>query len=180
MDDHIIDCCSLINLYTGWRGLTELRNLRRTWHVGEAVLKETEYTREYGQDGALVLIPLNMQELVSTGLLLSEHPETESEINDYVNFACDVDDGEAQALAIAKNRGFVLLTDDRKATRIAQRPDVAVRVTSTPKILQEWAKLDSRNEGRLPEVVERISALATFRPHAESPDYEWWRRYSQG
>ena len=179
MDDHIIDCCSLINLYTGWCGLAELRDLRRIWHVGEAVLKETEYTREYGPDGVPVLVPLDIQELARVGLLLPERPETELEIDDYVNFACEVDDGEAQALAIAKHRGFVLLTDDRKATRIAERPDVGVRITSTPKILQEWAQLDVKNEARLPEVIGRISALAKFRPHVESADCEWWKRYSQ-
>jgi predicted nucleic acid-binding protein len=53
-----------------------------------------------------------------------------------VNFATEVDDGEAQSLAIAKHRGFVFLTDDRKAVKVAQRPDVAVRTTSTPNILQ--------------------------------------------
>ena len=180
MDDHIIDCCSLINLYTGWRGLAELRDLRRTWHVGEAVLKETEYTREYGPYGVMALTPFDIQELARAGLLLPERPETEAEIEDYVNFACEVDDGEAQALAIAKNRGFVLLTDDRKATRVAQRPDVSVRVTSTPKILQKWAELDAGNEMRLPEVIARIAALARFSPRMDSPEYEWWRRYSRG
>lgn len=145
MHEHIIDCCSLINLYTGWGRLAELRALRRTWYVCEAVLNEAEYTREYGADGAPVLIPLDMKKLTQSGILQSAQPETESEIDDYVSFACEVDDGEAQALAVAKNRGFVLLTDDRKAARVAQRSDVAVRVTSTAKILQAWAKLDASN-----------------------------------
>lgn len=180
MDDHIIDCCSLLNLYTGWGGLAELRELRRTWYVCEAVLNEAEYTREYGADSVTVLIPLDMKELTQSGLLLSARPETEAEIDAYVGFACEVDDGEAQGLAIAKHRGFVLLTDDRKAARIAQRPDVAVRITSTAKILQAWAQLDTSNEARLHEVIVRITALAKFGPGMDSPDYEWWRRFSQG
>lgn len=180
MDDHIIDCCSLLNLYTGWGGLAELRELRRTWYVCEAVLNEAEYTREYGADGVPILIPLDMNALTQSGLLHSAHPETEAEIDDYVTFACDVDDGEAQALAIAKNRGFVLLTDDRKAANIAQRPDVAVRITSTAKILQAWAQLDTRNEARLHEVISRIAMLAKFSPRMDSSDNEWWRRYFQG
>lgn len=180
MDDHIIDCCSLLNLYTGWRGLEELRELRRTWYVCDAVLNEAEYTREYGADGVPVLIPLDMKGLTQSGLLQATRPETEAEIDDFVGFACEVDDGEAQALAIAKNRGFVLLTDDRKAARIAQRPDVAVRVTSTAKILQAWAKLDTSNEPRLRNVIERISALARFSPRIDSPDYPWWKGYLQG
>ena len=180
VDDHIIDCCSLLNLSTGWRGLADLRELRRTWYVCEAVLNEAEYTREYGADGVPVLIPLDITGLIQSGILHSARPETEAEIDDYVSFACEVDDGEAQALAIAKHRGFVLLTDDRKAAKIAQRPDVAVRITSTAKIPQAWAQLDTRNEARLREVIPRIAALAKFGPGMDSPDYEWWGRYSQG
>ena len=40
MDDHVIDCCSLINLYAGCGGLTELRDFRRSWYVCDAVLNE--------------------------------------------------------------------------------------------------------------------------------------------
>jgi len=180
MDEHIIDCCSLLNLYTGWGGLADLRELRWTWYVCEAVLNEAEYTREYGADGVPVLIPLDIRGLIQSGILHSARPETKAEIDDYVSFACEVDDGEAQALAIAKHRGFVLLTDDRKAARIAQRPDVAVRITSTAKILQAWAQLDTGNEVRLREVITRIAGLARFSPSMDSPDCEWWRRYSQG
>jgi hypothetical protein len=179
MDDHIIDCCSLLNLYTGWGGLTELRDLRRTWHICEAVLNEMEYTREYGPDGAPVLIPLDMSALCQLGPLLPARPETEREIEDYVNFASEVDDGEAQALAIAKHRGFVLLTDDRRAIKFAQRLDVAVRTTSTANILQAWAQLNPRNETRLYKVIPRIAALARFNPRPDSPEYAWWKRYFQ-
>ena len=180
MDDHVIDCCSLINLYAGWGGLRELRDFHRTWHICEAVLNETEFTREFGPDGTPVMVPLDMNALTQLGLWLPARPETEKEIEDYVNFASEVDDGEAQALAIAKHRGFVLLTDDRKAVGLAQRPDVAVRTTSTPNILQFWGQLDCANEARLHEVVRRIAVLARFSPRKDSPDYEWWSRHFKG
>ena len=121
-----------------------------------------------------------MNALTELGLWLPAHPETEQEIEDYVNFAVEVDDGEAQALAIAKHRGFVLLTDDRKATKLAQRPDVAVCTTSTPDVLQSWGQLDPGNEARLHAVVRRIAVLARFSPHKDSPDYAWWRAVLSG
>lgn len=180
MDDHVIDCCSLINLYAGWGGLKELGDFRRTWHVCAAVLDEAEFTREFGPDGTPQMVPLDVNALIQIGTCMSARPETAQEIEDYVNFATEVDDGEAQALAIAKHRGFVLLTDDRKAVKVAQRPDVAVRTTSTPNILQSWGELDLGNEARLREVVRRIAVLARFSPHKDSPDYAWWRLYVQG
>ena len=179
MDDHVIDCCSLINLFAGWGGLKELRDFNRTWHICEAVLNETEFTREFGPDGTPAMVPIDMNTLTQHGLWLPARPETEREIEDYVNFASEVDDGEAQALAIAKHRGFVLLTDDRKAAKPAQRPDAAVQTTSTPNILQFWGKLDPANEARLHEVVRRIAVLARFSPRKDSPDYEWWSQHIQ-
>lgn len=178
MHDHIIDCCSLLNLHTGWRGLAELRAFRRSWYVCEAVLNETEYTREYGQDGAPISVPIDMQAIVSEGLLLAARPETERELEDFVSFASEVDDGEAQALAIAKNRGFVLLTDDRKAAAVARRPDVGVRIVSTASVLQAWGRFDRANEARLREVVARISVLARFTPRPDTPEYAWWHGYT--
>lgn len=175
MDDHVIDCCSLLNLYTGWGGLAELRALRRTWHVCDAVLTEAEYTREYAQDGTQVSVPIDVKALVNEGLLLAAHAESERELEDFVGFASEVDDGEAQALAIAKNRGYVLLTDDRKAAAVALRPDVGVRVVSTASVLRSWGQLDSANEARLPEVITRISVLARFTPRADPAEYAWWR-----
>lgn len=177
MNDYVIDCCSLLNLYTGWAGLTELQGLGWTWHICEAVLKEAEYMREYGSDGVPQLIPLDMGALTHRDLLLPARPETKEEIDDYLSFASEIDDGEAQALAIAKHRGFVLLTDDRKATKLALRPDVFIRTTSTAKVLQAWAQLDSGNELRLHEIIVRIAVLARFDLHTDSPDYAWWKEH---
>ncbi len=175
MHDNVIDCCSLINLFTGWGGLAELAVLERNWHVCDAVLGEAEYTRDYGPDGAVQWIPLELGPFTQQGILIPAHPDSEGEIQDYVEFASEVDDGEAQALAIAKNRGYALLTDDHKAAKIAQRADVAVEVISTPTVLRWWAARDTANDARLREVVRRISLLARFNPRVDSPDYDWWR-----
>jgi hypothetical protein len=177
MDDHVIDCCSLLNLFMGWRGLTELRALGGRWHICDAVLGEAEYTREYGPDGSLLLVPMDAKELVRSGFLLAARPESEQELEDFVAFATEVDDGEAQALAIAKNRRYVLLTDDRKAAAVARRADVGIAVISTAAVLQVWARRDRDNEARLRDVIGRISTLARFSPRAGDEDYDWWRSH---
>jgi hypothetical protein len=177
MQGRIIDCCSLINLYTGWGGLAELPGLGWQWYLCEAVLKEAEYTREYGEDGQLVLTPLDFSRLISSDLLLPVAPAGDEELEDYLDFACEVDDGEAQALSIAKHRGFTLLTDDRKAIRLAARPDIAVSTISTASILKVWAGVNPENEEKLPGVISRIEELARFAPRRGSSDYEWWSEH---
>lgn len=172
MRQGIIDSCSLINLATGWRGLEELGSLDCQWHVCDAVLKESEFTREYDVNGVPELVPLDVNRWTQQGLLRHIYPEAEHEIQDYVEFACEVDDGEAQALALAKNRGLVLLTDDRKALSLAERN--GIQTLSTAAVLVAWAALAPRHQARLREILTRIEVLARFRPPCGSVEYAWW------
>jgi predicted nucleic acid-binding protein len=172
--ERIIDCCSLINLYTGWNGLSELRAFGKTWYVGESVLSEAQYTRDFNPNGNPLTVNLDLASLVDAGVLQRARAETEEEIEWYVRLATDLDDGEAQALAIAKTRGYVLLTDDAKATRLAATPDLMVKTVSTPAILREWVTLDTAHRARLPDILKRVSSLVRFRPRRADPDYSWW------
>lgn len=174
MADRIIDCCSLLNLYAGWGGLENLRQLPHSWFVCEAVLGESEVTREYDaahipQEQKLVLDPL-----VETGLIQKVAPESEPEVVDYLDFAQLIDDGEAQAIALAKHRGFVLLTDDRKALKLAHRDDVGVKTISTVDVLREWIERSEVETATVRTVLKRIRELARYVPAKNSSDLVWW------
>ncbi len=174
MPDRIIDCCAFLNLYAGWGGLEELRALPYTCYICEAVYNESEFTREYGAGGVLVDVRLELNPLVDSQLLKVVRPETDTELTDYVDFAQEVDDGEAQALAIAKHRRYLLLTDDRKAASIAARPDVAVATITTVGVLQEWQQHNHIDARALQQVMQRISVLARFAPPRNTADWLWW------
>ena len=175
MADRIVDCCAFLNLYAGWAGLEELRALPHTWHVCDAGYNESEFTREYGADGALIDVPLDLNPLVHSDLLKIVRPETDAELASYVDFAQELDDGEAQALAIAKHRGYVLLTDDRKALNMAARLDVAVATITTVGVLREWQLHNQVDAQAVRQVLERISVLARYAPPKNTPDRQWWQ-----
>lgn len=170
----IIDCCSLINLYAGWGGLVELRQLGGEWFVGDVVLAEAQYVLEPQADGTRVRAPFAFEAYVIQGLLVPARPETEAEMTDFIGFAEELDDGEAQALALAKHRGWTLLTDERKATRIARREDVNVQTLSTAQLLKVWGGVGPVNASRLREVLQRIEIRARFSPPKETADSAWW------
>lgn len=174
MPGHIIDCCSLINLFAGWGGLTELPGLGTQWHLCEAVLKEAEYTREYGDDGQPTSVPLDFSRLIENRTIQIVAPNSDEELSDYLDFAGEIDDGEAQALAIARHRGFTLLTDDHTAMRLAARAEIQVPTISTARVLQIWADSQPQNMQKLPGIIARIEELARFSPRRNSPDYAWW------
>jgi predicted nucleic acid-binding protein len=175
----IIDCCSLLNLFTGWGNLDNLRSLPYAWNICDAVLGESEFTREYGSDGNAIEIPLDVPRLIQSGLLSVVRPDTDAELADYVAFASEIDDGEAQALALAKHRKYILLTDDRKATRIAHRADVQVATITTIGILREWRERTEVDRTVLREVIKRIQVLARFSPRKDSADLQWWLAHLQ-
>lgn len=179
MAERIIDCCSLLNLYAGWAGLEQLRQLPHSWFVCDAVFGESEITREYDenqqpQDHELILNPF-----VDSGLIQRVAPESDAEIADYLEFAQLIDDGEAQAIALAKNRGFVLLTDDRKACKLAHREDVAVRTISTVDILREWIEHEAIDAAHVRSVLKRVRELARYLPPKNSPELAWWLAQQQ-
>jgi predicted nucleic acid-binding protein len=170
----IIDCCSLLNLFVGWGGLENLRPLPYTWSICEAVAGESEFTRELDPEGNVIDVPLDISALIDTGLLNVVRPDTEAELADYVAFASEIDDGEAQALALAKHRKYILLTDDRKATRIAQRADVQVTTVTTVSILREWHERTGVEQATVRDIINRIQLLARFSPPKNSADLQWW------
>ncbi len=180
MSNGIIDCCSLLNLYTGWGSLEKLRALPYTWSICESVARESEFTREYGPDGIPIDVPFDLTFLIDSRVLRVARPESDAEMEDYVSFATQIDDGEAQALAIAKNRGFLLLTDDRKATRMANRPDVAVTTITTVAVLREWQERSGTHKTDIRKIIERIQVLARFIPRRDSPEHAWWLEQLRG
>ncbi|MGN2246941.1 hypothetical protein ACFWZ3_09640 [Frateuria sp. GZRR35] len=172
MSGRVLDCCALLNLYSGWGGLTELERLPGTWWLCSAVLSEAIYTRDYGTDGLVAVASIARENLLGEKIL-EMAPESPYEMELYVDFATELDDGEAQALAIAKARNLELVTDDKKATLVAASPTVGVRTVTTANVLREWADLPG-TRSRVRDVLLRIQTLARFTPQRSTPGADWW------
>lgn len=175
MGHYVLDCCSLINLHCGWGGLSELRGFGGSWSIGETVLSEAGYAREFDAEGQLKKVYFVPAELIEEAGLLLLSPEGEAEQASMVEFAQVVDDGEAEALAFARHRQLWLVTDDRPAIRLASRANVAVKTLETPELLKVWAGTDEERLRRLSDIVRRITILAKFQPRTDSPHYLWWQ-----
>lgn len=126
MSDTILDCCSLINLYCGWGGIQELGSINKRVCIGEIALAEAKYAREFQPDGSMIALALSSVES------LSQHPFRVLRIADaaeqykFFEFAKQIDDGEAEALALAlaAERKLILVTDDRLAINVAARANI--------------------------------------------------------
>lgn len=179
MSHYILDACALINLQCGWGGLAELRTFGTCWSIGDTALKEALFVRDFDRNGDICRVTLDPYAVVSDGNLQILTLDGVPELTSLVEFALEIDDGEAQALALALHRERILVTDDRPAVRIASGL-TGVQTMGTPEILMAWVDSNPQQRHRLPAIVRRMSVLGPFQLKKSSPHYGWWQALLTG
>ena len=174
----VLDACCLINLHAAGKMDSIVSDLAYDFFVVRIVLNEALFIRRApaAAESEPTLERVDLSTAIDSGLLqLCDLSDTENE--SFVEFAQNVDDGEAQCLAVAKHRGMTFATDDRKATRIATR--AAVSVITTPEIIHDWANETERSEDEVAGIVRNIQAYGNFIPRTGSSKYAWWVRMAE-
>jgi predicted nucleic acid-binding protein len=156
----VLDTCCLVNLAAVDGTLDCLATFDVTWYVPAAVQAEGVFIRTAADSREVRRIDLAAA--LSAGTVQICAPAGDADHALYVEFALGLDDGEAMALAIAKNRGWKLATDVRKARNKASA--VGVTVLTTPELLQRWAFRVGSTDAQVADVLRRIEALARFVP----------------
>ncbi|MCH8044504.1 MAG: hypothetical protein IID44_12365 [Planctomycetes bacterium] len=160
MPGKIVDACCLINVYASGRPLPILRSLGGDLFLSDVVRGEALSIRcrdvdNEGEDvGSLVPEAIDLSAAFQAGLIQECQVEGESETESFVNFAMELDDGEAASLAIAKCRGWTVATDDRKAMRVAQSHGIPT--LTTPEIIKIWAEDARAKDEDIAEVLRNI------------------------
>ncbi len=172
MSDHVIDSCCLLNMYAAWNGLDPLADSQWIWHISTAVSMELLYLHYPNPGGNAERRPLDLEKYVHEQCVFRCAPDNPDEEMAYLDFATQLDDGEAMSLAITKCRVWTLATDDRKAIRLATQEKV--KVISTPEIMKTWAAEMSIGDDALRQVLHRIRTFARFAPSPRLPEFDWW------
>ena len=169
----ILDACVLINLLASGEAEGVLRAAARDSFVCAAVEREAVYLRTDDPNSPLELVSL--APYFGAGLLTVCDVEGAAEMGLYVNYAADLDDGEAMSLAIALARDFILATDERKARRLfleaARDPG---RLVSTSELMRAWVEGASVPAERLKSALLRVESRARYQPPPTDANYRWW------
>lgn len=178
MADQIVDACCLINLYASGKIQEIIPACGGSFYVPQEVQNESLSIRQPDPSDSAILIPvpIDLSEAISQGLIQGCQLAGAAENESYVEFASYLDDGEASSLAIAKSRGWILATDDRKAIRIAT--EAGVPVITTPELVDRWMNSAHPTADELAVAIRGIERFARFRPRRTSPLYDWWTRLS--
>jgi len=91
-----------------------------------------------------------------------------------VRLAQDVDDGEAEALAVAAERAIPILTDDNAAMRLAG--SLGIRVVTTLDVLYDWSQ--NKQPERVRGAVRSMRVLANYAPPRRHARHAWYLRLS--
>jgi hypothetical protein len=173
----VIDACCLIDLLVSGLADEILRATSFAWHLPTAVRDEVRYVRRYdpAQAAAFVNEPVDLNGFVASGLLALCQPDDEQEQARFVHYATRFcSDGEAMCLALAESRGCTVVTDDRKAIRVAA--SAGLTVVSCPQLVKAWVDASRPDEAVVARVLTDIETLALFRPNAAMPESSWWFR----
>ena len=163
------DADVLMNLVATGRFDAVLAALRVTALVAPRIESEALYLEPDSEDGIpmrIDLAPFVASETVARAVLRAE------EIALYVDLAREVDDGEAQAIALACARELRVASDDRRAGRAAARR--GVRVVTTPELLSAWETLGRQDPDQVGECLRAIERRARYRPGRNHPLRSWW------
>lgn len=173
MAERIIDACCLINLFATGKEIS-IFEASGGFCVSEQVQGEALSIRKVDDDDSTRLVPkeIDLGDAITTGLIHPCHVDGQDELDSFIQFARNLDDGEASCLAIAKSRGWTVASDDRKARRIASENNIAL--VSTPELIREWVGVTSASELAVAEVLRLIERFARFRPRRTDPLHDWW------
>ncbi len=168
-----IDADVLMNLVASGRLAAIVEALRIRPVVAPAVAAEALYL--FGEADGDPPEPIDIVGFMAAGTLeRASIAERETEL--YVELAAEVDDGEAQAIALALGRGTRVASDDRRACRAAVKRGIVV--VTTPDILEQWGRLVPA-DGRVGECLRHIERRAHYRPAASHRLCKWWQSQVQ-
>lgn len=195
MQDVVLDACCVINLFAAGKilsGEAARKPSRRkivspgsspqamklglefNLHLPLKVKDEVRYILRPDDEDAnkLVKSEIDLAPLIKAGFLHECDLEGEEESNLFVQMASRLDDGEAACFAIAKNRGWLLATDERPTERLAKEHDVSI--ITTPELVKHWADKTKASEDDLAKVLWNIQTYAHYFPRKSLPMHSWW------
>jgi predicted nucleic acid-binding protein len=182
-DTLILDASCIINLYASGQIEPILRSMSQSVTVAAYVYEEEAlwiYSRP-SQAEQPIREPIKLNPYVSTGLLQIVTIESEDEAETVATLSARIrDPGEVITGAIAINRNWGMVIDDRRARRVIQEVAGHVQLIYTLELVQHWAELNGVHADVITTTLQNIRHQATYKPHSGHPCHQWWQNHHGG
>jgi predicted nucleic acid-binding protein len=133
-----------------------------------AVISEALFI--FADDAATRRVRIDRELLTASGLSTLEIELGEEELVAYVGHASQVDDGEAQAIAVAQARQLPLLSDDNGAIRLAAMLNIEVETTLD--LSRAWS--EGKGGILVRDAMRSLRRRANYAPPRSHPLRKWY------
>ncbi len=170
----VLDACVLINVLASGRAEDILRGGQGKFVVCSVVKGESIFLRPV--DSSAPPDEVTLDPLTDSGCLDVCELSGKEEETLYVDYATQLDDGEAMSLALAQSRGFLLATDDRKARRLfLDEVRDPARLLSTAQLFKKWSERMNVSPKELKHALLQVTLRGRFFPSRDdNADFDWW------
>ena len=169
----ILDACCVLNFYHSGHFLEILQAINVQFYVTLVVQeKELQKLQKQENDENQEMNVLKMA--IAQELLKVVDFESEEEEELFVNYAFQIDDGEAATCAIAVSRGWAIATDDRRAISFIKKEVPSLEILSTLDLIKYWSEAANLDSLKLREALKAIAVQGRYRPSKSHPLYSWW------
>ena len=169
----ILDACCILNFCASGQFLAILKSLPAeivvTTVVQERELTTLQKLQEEENDAVL-----EFETAITQGLLKVVDFASEEEEESFVNYAADLDDGEAATFAIAVHRKWAVATDDNKGIKFMQKNFSHLQILSIPEIIKHWSEQERIDFSVLSKVLNTIRIKGRYIPPKNHPLRNWW------
>ncbi len=174
----ILDACCVINLCASYQMESILTSIPAQVVISDYVKDREVLVVLTGLNDNVVQVreSVDLDPFVETGLINVAVLNEEDESNTFLNFAAELDDGEAITGAIAVHRNWAIATDDKKAIRLFQQEAPENQIISTPEIIKHWANSHNPSSETIKTVLRNIRSRGWYFPDKQHPLFDWWQR----
>ena len=175
----LLDACAVVSLYAT-RQLSEiLRVVEGKVAVADIVATEAQFVFRGGSgDNAKERDLIDLRSLLDNGILLILSTDVEDELLTFIDLTQVFSrqgrggQGEAMTAALAIHRQCIVVTDDRKATRILNERGVLLRTTL--ELIRAWADQGAVGADVLSAALFNLREHGTYEPPRSHPLRGWW------
>lgn len=169
----LLDACAVINFFATTNMDQILASIPGPVAVVDIVAAEPLFVRRGDSgDDADEREPVDLAPLVSGGLLTVIDSDDEAELLTYLDFALEVDSGEAMTAALALHRNATVVTDDRKALRLLMNHGIPAQ--STLAILKACCEQIAAPEQIARTMLWNLRVRARYVPGRNHEHRTWW------
>ena len=169
----LLDACAVVNLWACRRMAEIVPVVDGRVAVAEVVRQEARYVLAGGAGPeALEREPIDLAALITAGALDVIMPGNDDELMTFIDLTRQLDDGEAMTLAIALHRSGVVMTDDRKAIRVAN--EIGVPMLTSLELVKRWSELASIARIELRGTLGDLRERGRIEPSRQHSLRMWW------